>query len=102
MEVISWFADIASSSCGNQTPTIVTGDRHLDNLSRLGMCHEPHRGELLGAPNIIRLGEHAAARADFVLEMAPQRSRARYAQEPRAFLAHRMRHLRHPRRRRAR
>src|SRR6185295_14546612 len=60
-----------------------------------GRRMKPHRRELRGAGDPAALGQHAAAGADFAVEMAAQRRLAFLAQAAGAILDHVARDLRH-------
>src|SRR4051794_7640386 len=79
----------------------MASDDHLENSASFRDPIEPYVHELLGAAVGVRLREHAAARADFTVEMTAQRHRAFLAQAPGAFLNDAARNLRHARSRRA-
>src|SRR5258705_6459214 len=100
--LVMWWSDILAPSGGEQTLPIVGSNGYVDNLPRLRRRGEAHRGELLGAGDAVRFGKHAAARTNFAYQMAAQRRRAGFTQQPRALLAQWRRHLRHACRRRSR
>ena len=87
----------AASNCRPSWPATATS--RMTPGSTGGV--EPHRRELRRARDAAALGQHAAARADFAIEMAAQRRLALLAQAAGAVLDDVARDLRHPRRRRA-
>ena len=58
----------------------MAGDRDIQHQARRNRPVEPHRGELFGACHSAALGQHAAARADFAVEVPAQRRFALLAQ----------------------
>jgi hypothetical protein len=58
---------------------VVRGHCQIKDFSRLDRLCQLDRRELLGAADVVRFGQDAPRRADFAVEMLPQRQRAALA-----------------------